>query len=198
METRSEKILIKQEENMKITKIAALAVLVITGWAIAQPAVPEQRQEPAEQAMVPPNPEMALPPFGLLNLPNLTDDQRMQIQSLQIKHLKEVMPLETDMRIKRLELAMLWRAEKLDAKQIVAKVKEINELRNKLELARVNHRIEIYNLLTPEQRKAFRPGMGQGRMRGMGGMKRRGAHFRHFTEEMDGPGVMPMPCCPQR
>ncbi len=179
----------------KITTIAAVALLVVTGWAIAQSPELEQKPAPVEQPMAPPCQEMGMPGMGMMDMPGLTDAQREQIQSLRIKHLKEVMPLETDLRIKNLELAMLWQAEKLDAKQIVTKVKEIGELRNKLELARVNHQIEIYNLLTPEQRKAFRLGMGRGMMRGRGGMGRR-ARQRHFGEGLDGPGAMP--CCPQR
>ncbi|NPV14767.1 Spy/CpxP family protein refolding chaperone [candidate division WOR-3 bacterium] len=181
----------------KITTIAVLALLVVTGWAIAQSPKPEQTPAPVEQPMAPPCHEMGMPGMGKMNMPELTDAQREQIQNLRIKHLKEVMPMETELKIKDLELAMLWQAEKFDAKQIIAKVKEINELRNKLELARVNHQIEIYNLLTPEQRKAFRPGMGMGRgmMRGRGGMGRR-ARQCHFGEGLDGPGAMP--CCPQR
>lgn len=159
----------------KIATITVLALLVVAGWAVGQSANPEPKPAPVEQPVAPPWHKMGMPEMGMMNIPGLTDAQREQIQSLRIKHLKEVMPLETDLRIKNLELAMLWQAAKLDAKQIVAKVKEINELRNKLELARVNHQIEIYNLLTPEQRKVFRPGIGMGRgmMRGRGGMGRR-------------------------
>lgn len=183
----------------KITTMAVVALLVVTGWAIAQSANPEQKPAPAEQPMAPPCHEMGMPGMKMMNMPELTDVQREQIQSLRIKHLKEVMPLETEIKIKRIELATLWQATKFDAKQIIAKVKEIGELRNKLELARVNHQIEIYNLLTPEQRKSFRPGMGmgmgRGMMRGRCGMGRR-ARQHHFGEGPDGPGAMP--CCPQR
>lgn len=171
-----------------LTRAGLVGVLVFAGLLLAQPAQPEQT--PVEQPMAPP-PERAMPPMGLMSLPNLTDAQREQIQSLQIKHLKEVMPLETDLKVKKMELALLWQAEKLDAKQIVAKVKEIGELRNRLELAKVNHQVEIYKTLTPEQRKAFLSGFGIGRgLRGMGRRVR-----AKLWQGRDGPGAMP--CCPQ-
>ncbi|MEO0070820.1 MAG: Spy/CpxP family protein refolding chaperone [candidate division WOR-3 bacterium] len=140
----------------KLTKLNCLLViagaLVFTGWAMAQ----EPKEEPALEE----HPPMMMPPLGLMDLPNLTDAQREQIQALRIKHLKEILPIETEVRIKEIELDALWQAEKFDAKEIIAKVKEIGELKNKLELARVKQRIEIYKILTPEQRKTLRRGFG--------------------------------------
>lgn len=173
-----------------ITKVAVIGGLIFVGLVWSQPAEPEPNPAPFEPPQAP-VPELAVPPMGLMSLPNLTDAQREQIQSLQIKHLKEVMPLETDLKIKKMELALLWQAEKLDAKQIVAKVKEMGELRNRLELAKVNYQIEIYKTLTPEQRKAFLSGFGMGK--GLRGMGRRAR--AKLWQGRDGPGAMP--CCPQ-
>ncbi|MGQ9678764.1 MAG: Spy/CpxP family protein refolding chaperone [bacterium] len=175
----------------RVGKIAMVGVFVFGGLVWAQPAPPENNQAPVEPPRAP-VPELELPPTGLMSLPNLTDVQREQIQTLEIKHLKEVMPLETDLKIKRIELAMLWQVEKLDPKQIVAKVKEIGELRNRMELAKVNHQIEIYKILTPEQRKMFQSGFGMRK-----GMRRMGRRARaKLWQGRDGPGAMP--CFPQR
>ncbi len=131
-------------------KLSIALLSVVTSLLLAQE--PESKVHP-EEGCCGKCPEMAGPPMGLLNL---TEEQEKQIQALRIKHLKEVLPIETEIKIKEIELEDLWQAEKIDAKGIVAKVKEIGELRNKLELAKVNHRIEVYKLLTPEQRKVFR------------------------------------------
>ncbi|MGQ9707753.1 MAG: Spy/CpxP family protein refolding chaperone [bacterium] len=128
--------------------LVLVGVLVIAGWLMAEP--PAQAED------------LPMPAMAGWDIPNLSDVQREQILALRIKHLKEVLPMESDIRIKQLELKALWQEEKFDAKQIVAKVKEIGELQTKLELARVNHRIEIYKILTPEQKKMFRPGIGHG------------------------------------
>jgi Spy/CpxP family protein refolding chaperone len=161
--------------NLLNVGLAMVGLLVLAGWLMAEP--------PAEPQPAPAQPE-AMP-----MIPNLTDTQMEQIQALRIKHLKEVMPIETDIRIKELELDALWHAEKFDAKQIVAKVKEIGELKNKLALAKVNHQIEIYNLLTPEQRKMFRRRIGLGR-------ELRQRMHRRFRAMEQGP--MAPDCCPNR
>ncbi len=118
-------------------------------------------------------------------MPEMTAEQLDKMDGLRVSHLKETAPLQTELDIKQMELAALWRAEKLDAKKIVAKVKEIGELRLKLQLAEVNHQLDIYNLLTPEQRKAWRPPMvgGRGMMRGMG---RRMKGRAMIGEDVDG------------
>ncbi len=177
-----------------ITSIAIIGVLVWAGIAGAQeenrpPAAAEVMPAPAEhhcehEAMKPP----------LMGIPNLTDAQREQIRALRLKHLKEVLPVESELRVKKLELAGLWDAEKLDTKAIVAKVKEIGELRNKLELARVQHKIEVYKLLTPEQRKLWRGGGGIGR----GMMRRMRRGFPGGCHGQEGPRPGAMPCCPER
>ena len=48
------------------------------------------------------------------------------------------------------------RAEELDAKKIIAKVKEISGLRQKLQVAKVEQKLNMYKVLTTEQRKHAR------------------------------------------
>ena len=62
----------------------------------------------------------------------LTEEQYQKLDELRIGHLKETMPVETDIEIREMELEALWRAEKLDGKKIVAKVREISALRERL------------------------------------------------------------------
>uniref|UniRef100_A0A7C4CEK5 Periplasmic heavy metal sensor n=1 Tax=candidate division WOR-3 bacterium TaxID=2052148 RepID=A0A7C4CEK5_UNCW3 len=150
---------------MKATKAVTLTLALIAcafgaGRATAQPA-----PHCAPEELLPQARPMAM-------MPELSDEQLQKMDNLRIAHLKEVLPLRTDLEIKEMELAALWRAEKLDAAKVLAKVKELNELRNRLELAKVNHRIATYNVLTPEQRKEAQPFLGRGARKGR---MRRGA-----------------------
>jgi len=119
----------------------------------------------------------------MARIPDLTPDQMDKMDAMRVTHLKTVLPIRTDIQVAEIELDALWRADKLDHKKIIAKVTEIGGLRQKLELAMVNHRIDTYNLLTPDQQKAVRKmrlgrgrGMTRGQGRGMrGGMKGTGA-----------------------
>jgi len=182
--------------------VAGLALLGLT-YAQSAPACPECPNQPAPAAE----------PAGFGGL-DMTNDQLDKFDQLRMNHLKEVMPLETDLEIKEMELEALWRADQLDSKKIIAKVKEIAGVRTQIELSRVNQRLGTYNLLTPEQREKgrkflgrFMPGMGrghgmmgQGRMRGMGrgtGRMGRGMGRMGMMGQMHGPRPGQGALCPE-
>lgn len=140
--------------------LAMAGIILLSGAALAQPA-----QRPAEPCSDCPQGGGQ----GMMTGPQLTEEQERKMDELRLKHIREVMPLMTDLQVKEIELAALWRADDLDAAKILAKVKEINEVRNKLQLARVNQRLARYQVLTKEQRQQGRRHLrGMGRMRGMG------------------------------
>lgn len=155
----------------------ALTVIVIVavacGFALAQPGpaagAPAQGGKAQPPMAADRTPKMAQGP----ETPDLTPDQLDKIDALREAHLKEMLPLQTDLRVKEIELAALWRADEPDAKKIIAKMKEIGDVREKMEVARISHQFDIRKLLTPEQRKAMKkmgmpPGMGPDRRPGMG------------------------------
>ncbi|MEO0025920.1 MAG: Spy/CpxP family protein refolding chaperone [candidate division WOR-3 bacterium] len=163
--------------------------LLITGLILTIAPLSAQDQNAPQQPM-------PMMPMMASEMPQLTDAQREQLQSLRIKHLKEILPLETEIRIRELELQTLWEADKLDSKAIIAKVKELSELRNKLELTRTNHRLEIAQLLTPQQRKQMRHMFGMEMGPGMGMGRRMMRRHRCMEENQFGPKEPN--CCPQR
>jgi len=111
-------------------------------------------------------------------IPDLTPDQLDKMDALRTAQVKVMAPLQADLKVKEIELQALWRADEPDAKMIIAKVREIGDVREKMEVARINHMFDVAKLLTPEQRKAMKKmGMGCGMMgegmgRGMRGMMR--------------------------
>ncbi|MBM3314864.1 periplasmic heavy metal sensor, partial [candidate division WOR-3 bacterium] len=152
-------------KNRPTMALTLAALFVLGGWAVAQPEPPSCAACPgmaaggAAEAMEPP--------------PQLTAEQLQRIDSLRVGQLREVLPLQTDLEVKEIELDALWRAEELSANRIVAKVREISDIRGRLQLARVNHRLAMYRLLTPEQRRFARFYLGTGRGCGTRGMGRR-------------------------
>jgi len=165
---------------VKNKTLAALMMLALAGGILlAQPSEPAA-PKPAK-------------------MPELTAEQQQKMDALRTAHLKEMLPLRTELEVKQIELDALWRADEPEAKKIVAKVKEIGDLRQKMEIARINHQFEARKVLTPEQRKLMgRMGMGprmmdRARGRGMkhcptGGRRNRGAG--------DGPPAPMMGGCP--
>ena len=105
---------------------------------------------------------------------NLTPEQKTKFAELQEKQWKDTVTLRNEMQTKRLELRTLWSAPNPDKDKILAKQKEMNELRGKLQAKATDFRLETRKILTPEQAAqvgTFGPGMGFGGPcgRGMGG-----------------------------
>jgi Spy/CpxP family protein refolding chaperone len=93
-------------------------------------------------------------------MPKLTTEQEKQFADLKMKLIKETEPIKTELKIKQMELQVLWKEDNPDAKKILAKTKEIIALMTSLQEKLINHRVAVYKILTPEQRKMMRDQMG--------------------------------------
>lgn len=89
--------------------------------------------------------------YGVPAIPNLTAEQSSKIQALQKAYLDETAPLQQQLLAKRTELRSLWLNPKPDQAKITALQKEILNLQSKITEKATNLRLEIRNVLTPEQ-----------------------------------------------
>ncbi|MGA3085044.1 MAG: Spy/CpxP family protein refolding chaperone [Thermodesulfobacteriota bacterium] len=89
-------------------------------------------------------------PFGIDRI-KLTPEQKTKLGELREKFWKDTVSLRSDLRIKRLELRILWAAPNPDKEKILAKQKERNALRDKMQAKVTDLRLEIRKVLTPEQ-----------------------------------------------
>ena len=113
-------------------------------------------------------------PGGIDRL-NLSPEQVAKLGELREKHWKETIPLRNEMQVKRLELRTLWTAPNPDKNQILAKQKEMNEVRDKIQAEATAFRLDIRKALTPEQAAQLGTwGPGQGFHRGLMGGSRMG------------------------
>jgi Spy/CpxP family protein refolding chaperone len=96
---------------------------------------------------------------------SLTPEQSAKIQSLQQAHLQAIAPLQQEMLAKGTEMRSLSLNPNADPAVIGAKQKEIWDLRSKFENMTNNLRLQIREILTPEQQAQFDTG---GPRRGMG------------------------------
>jgi Spy/CpxP family protein refolding chaperone len=85
------------------------------------------------------------------NLLNLTPEQKTKLQALRENFRKETVFLRNDIKIKRLELKTLWAVPTPKKDKIVAKQKELNDLKAKLQMKVIDFRLEARSYLTPEQ-----------------------------------------------
>jgi len=94
-------------------------------------------------------------------IPNLTADQKAKIETLRVKHLKEVTPLKNELAEKRAHLKTLESVEKPDKDAINKTIDEITSLHGKIMKMGANHRLEVSSNLTDEQKVYFNSHRGQ-------------------------------------
>jgi Spy/CpxP family protein refolding chaperone len=80
----------------------------------------------------------------------LTPEQAGKLFDLRQKFLDDTASLRKEMMVKRAELRALWQADNPDEKQILAKLKEINAAKGKIQEKAVPFRIEARKILPKE------------------------------------------------
>jgi len=93
---------------------------------------------------------------GLENaIPDLTEQQKAEIKTLRIKHMKEAQGIKDLIDVKRAELKVLQNAEKSDIDAINKKIEEKAKLRTNLEKSNATFILAVKNILTDEQKVIF-------------------------------------------
>ena len=86
---------------------------------------------------------------------NLTDSQQEAIQDLRFNHKNEMIDLKADLEKKKLAMQELKSRGNYARDEFLSKVKSISNAKEKNALAMANHKMDVYELLTDEQRKIF-------------------------------------------
>jgi len=104
---------------------------------------------------------------------DLSADQTQRIAVLREAHRTDILPLQDRLMAKGRQLRELWLAKDPDRERIMALQREVHELRGLLLEKLAAYRLEVLQLLTPDQRtkvQAFEAERHKGRMGpGMGG-----------------------------
>jgi Spy/CpxP family protein refolding chaperone len=87
---------------------------------------------------------------------NLTDIQKDKIKSLQVDHRKKMIDLRADLQKARVDAKEVRNNNNISRADAVKAAELINKLENEISLSRVNHRMDIYEILTPEQKKIWK------------------------------------------
>ena len=86
---------------------------------------------------------------------NLTDEQKAAVEKLKLKHQGEMIDLKANLEKKKLALKELKSNGNYTRDDFVNAVKAINSAKSDIAVSMANHRMDIYELLTPEQKKTF-------------------------------------------
>jgi Spy/CpxP family protein refolding chaperone len=98
----------------------------------------------------------------------LNETQYAQLRKVRVEERKAAIRRRADLQIARLELKELLDAATPDEKVVAAKVKELNELQAAALKARVDARLALGKILTPEQREKLKQMRGPGHRGGHG------------------------------
>ncbi len=131
--------------RMILTGIATLAVAGAALVVAAQPAGRGGRGDGPRHGQGP-HPAMMKQALGL------SDAQAAQLQTLREEERKAGIRRRADIRIARMELDESLDAATIDEKLVATKVAALDQLQAAALQARVDHRLAVYKLLTPEQR----------------------------------------------
>ena len=176
--------------NLVLTGLLAVALAAGLVWAADQSEGPLPPGPPAQSPGF--GPAVELDPFAdlaydptVVQQLGITAAQAEQLRALRREAAKFRIRQRADMALKRMELQELLAAETPDRALIETKLREISDLQHALLKSRIDSRLALQDVLTPEQRTKMRALRGQRRrglrMRGMRHMRRRGMRMRGMS-----------------
>jgi Spy/CpxP family protein refolding chaperone len=86
---------------------------------------------------------------------NLTEEQEKKMQELKLAHQEQMIKLRSDIELKELEIKKLVSAVNVSRIEIIKLTKELNTIKNEIDIARVNHKMDVYDLLDESQRNIW-------------------------------------------
>ncbi len=86
---------------------------------------------------------------------NLTDTQKDAVEELHFSHKREMIDLKAALEKKQLDKQELLSKGNYTRDDYLGKVTALSNAKDKMALAKANHRMDVYDLLTEEQRKTF-------------------------------------------
>ncbi len=124
----------------------------------------------------------------MLDKLKLTDEQKSKIEDARLSHQNQMIDLKANLEKKELALKQLRVKGNLDRNSVIAAVKDINQAKNDIAIARANNLMDIYDILTPEQRQTLKENIGMFSEFGghrMGGMRgHEGNNFGPMHQKM--------------
>ena len=86
---------------------------------------------------------------------NLTEEQQATIEQLKIENQKEMIDLKAELERKKLDMKELKSKGNYTREEFLNLVQSINNSKNNIAVAKANHRMDIYEQLTTEQKQTF-------------------------------------------
>jgi Spy/CpxP family protein refolding chaperone len=86
---------------------------------------------------------------------NLTDEQEKKIQELRLANQEQMIKFRSDVELKELEIRKLTSSDNVSRSQMIELTKELNTIKDEMNIARVNHKMDVYDNLDANQKKLW-------------------------------------------
>lgn len=87
---------------------------------------------------------------------DLTEEQRAEIEDAEIEARKKIIPLKAEIEMKKIDLEKEMKADKPNRSRIMKLTEEISSLKLRIQQTRIDVRLKVHALLTPEQMEQLR------------------------------------------
>lgn len=84
---------------------------------------------------------------------NLSEEQETQLEKLRLNHQKDMIDLKSKLEKARLELREVTSKENFSRSDFLSAHKNLAKIREEIQLANANHRMDVFELLNKDQRK---------------------------------------------
>lgn len=99
----------------------------------------------------------------------LSDDQVKSVGKINLEYKKKFLDFQEKMSPRHIKLRKLLLEDNVDLKEVRALIKEISDLRVEVQMLRIQHRLDIEKVLTPDQKIKLK-NMPPPEMKGLGKM----------------------------
>ncbi len=149
----------------RLAFIAAILIpVVVIAWALPSNAHRGKRGWKARKS-----------PMAALEL---SAEQRTRLESLNLERAKQMAQLRADLKVARLDLRAAMGQDEPSPAEVKARVGTVNNARSLILENRVNHRLKVNSVLTPEQRNMLREMRRDRPKKGFRKMWRKGGYRR--------------------
>lgn len=91
----------------------------------------------------------------MVNVLNLTDEQQVKIDEIRLNNQKEMIDLKADLQKKKIGLKELLQKGNYSRAEYISRTDGIISANNKIEIARAEHQMDIYESLDADQQKIW-------------------------------------------
>lgn len=86
---------------------------------------------------------------------NLTTEQESKIEVLRLTHEEEMIKLRNELDLKELEMKKLNSGDVISRNDVLKITRELSEIKGKMDIARAEHKMDVYDLLNADQKKVW-------------------------------------------